>query len=74
MISDACTPQIEPDISIRTVEDKTVLIIDIMPGKFRQYYITSKGKERSSYVRINGTSRPADDRKLHELELERNII
>ncbi|MDD7734134.1 MAG: hypothetical protein PT959_04325 [Firmicutes bacterium] len=56
------------------VEDKTVLIIDIMPGKFRPYYITSKGKERSSYMRINGTSRPADDRKLHELELERNII
>lgn len=24
MISDACTPQIEPDISIQTIEDKTV--------------------------------------------------
>ena len=38
MISYACTSQIEPDISIRKVEDKTVLIIDIMPGKFRPYY------------------------------------
>lgn len=27
MISDACTPQIDPDISIRTVEEKTVLVI-----------------------------------------------
>jgi predicted HTH transcriptional regulator len=70
MISDACTPQIEPDISIQTVEDKTILVIDVVPGKFRPYYLASKGKENSTYIRINGTSRPADARKLHELELE----
>ena len=70
MISDACTPQIEPDISIQTIEDKTVLVIDIAPGKFRPYYLANKDKETSSYIRINGTSRPADRRKLQELELE----
>jgi predicted HTH transcriptional regulator len=70
MISDACTPQIEPDISIQTVEDKTILVIDVLPGKFRPYYLASKGKENSTYIRINGTSRPADARKLQELELE----
>lgn len=70
MISDACTPQIEPDIMIKTIEDKTTLEIDIAPGKFRPYYLTNKCKETSSYIRINGTSRPADARKLKELELE----
>lgn len=70
MISDACTPQIEPDISIHTVEGKTLLVIDVTPGKFRPYYIASKGKEATAYIRINGTSRPADARKLQELELE----
>lgn len=70
MISDACTPQIEPDISIHTLEDKTLLVIDVAPGKFRPYYIASKGKEVSAYIRINGTSRAADARKLQELELE----
>lgn len=70
MISDACTPQIEPDISIKTLEDKTVLEIDVAPGKFRPYYISNKGKETTAYIRINGTSRPADARKLRELELE----
>ncbi len=70
MISDACTPQIEPDITIKTIEDKTVLEIDIPAGKFRPYYIKSKDKEVSTYIRINGTSRPADARKLKELELE----
>ena len=70
MISDACTPQIEPDISIQTIEEKTVLVIDVAPGKFRPYYLANKGKETTSYIRINGTSRPADARKLQELELE----
>jgi len=70
MISDACTPQIEVDISIQTIEDKTILVIDVAPGKFRPYYLTNKGKETTSYIRINGTSRPADARKLQELELE----
>lgn len=74
MISDACTPQIEPDISIQTAENRTILVIDISPGKFRPYYLASKGKETSAYIRINGTSRPADVRKLHELELEGQSI
>jgi len=39
MISDACTPQIEADIAIQTLEGKTVLVIDVAPGKFRPYYL-----------------------------------
>lgn len=70
MVSDACTPQIEPYISMETLEGKTIIIVDIVPGKFRPYYIKSIGKESSSYIRINGTSRPAESRKLQELELE----
>lgn len=48
MISDACTPQIEPDILIQTIEDKTVLVIDVAPGKFSPYYLANKGKETTS--------------------------
>lgn len=70
MISDACTPQINPDITIQTLDGKTVLVIDIAPGKFRPYYLKSAGKEASAYIRINGTSRAADMRMLQELELE----
>lgn len=70
MISDACTPQISPDITIQTLEDKTVLVIDVAPGRFRPYYLKAIGKESSSFIRINGTSRPADIRTLQELEME----
>lgn len=70
MISDVCIPQIEADILIKMLEDKTILEIEVAPGKFRPYYLTDKGKETLAYIRINGTSRPADTRKLKELELE----
>lgn len=70
MISDACVPQIIPDITAHTLEGKTVLVIDVAPGRFRPYYLKSEGKETSAYIRINGTSRAADMRMLQELELE----
>lgn len=54
MVSDACTPQIEPDISIRTLEGKTVLAVDIAPDKFRPYYLANKGKECSEPEMLYG--------------------
>ena len=70
MISDSCTPQINMEITPKTLDGETVLEVEVFPGRFRPYYITSIGKEKSSYIRVNGTSRPADERKLKELELE----
>ena len=49
-ISDACEPQIVPDISFKTVEDKCI-VIEIYPGANRPYYLKSKGKERGTYIR-----------------------
>lgn len=70
MISDACTPMIENDIYPQTIDGKTVLVVDVIPGKQRPYYLSKKGKERSAYIRFNGTSRPADAIMLKELELQ----
>ena len=70
MISDSCTPLIETDIYPQSVEGKTVLVVEVFPGKHRPYYLANKTKEDTSYVRVNGTSRPADSITLKELELE----
>lgn len=70
MIFDSCIPIIDPEITIQTLEGRTVVVVEVFPGRMRPYYLKSFGKEQSSYIRINGTSRPADDRKLKELELE----
>lgn len=70
MIFDSCTPQIYTDITVRSIEDKTILEVEVFPGKQRPYYLKAFGKEASSYIRVNGTSRPASERKLKELEME----
>lgn len=70
MVSDACTPQINMEITPKTVGNKTVLEIEVFPGRLRPYYLASVGMAKSSYIRVNGTSRPADERRLKELELE----
>ena len=70
MISDACIPQIYTEITAETIADKTILNVEVFPGTNRPYYLKSAGKERSAYIRINGTSRPAGEFILKELELE----
>jgi len=70
MIADACEPQIQTEITARTLDGKTILEIEVFPGRNRPYYLKSAGKEASSYIRVNGTSRPAGETKLRELELE----
>ena len=69
-VSDSCTPQIVPDITFQTMEDKTVVVVSIAPGVNRPYYMKSKGKEDGTYIRVAGTSRQADLDKIKELELE----
>lgn len=69
-ISDSCEPIILPDITLQTVEDKTVIVVEIAPGKMRPYYIKSKGMVSGTYVRSAGTTRPVADYMLKELILE----
>ena len=52
------------------VEDKTVIVVEIFPGKMRPYYIKSKGMASGTYVRSAGTTRPVADYMLKELILE----
>ena len=59
-ISDSCEPVIIPDVYLQTLEDKTIIIVDIAPGKQRPYYIKSMGIRDGVFIRVSGTSRPAD--------------
>lgn len=69
-ISDMCYPQIFPNIGVDTIEDKCVIVIEIYPGANRPYYIKSLGKEDGTFIRVSGTSRPADEAILKDLELQ----
>lgn len=69
-VSDMCAPQIIPDITFQTIEGKCIVQIEIYPGQNRPYYIRSQGKERGTYIRVAGTSRPADESVRRDLEYQ----
>ncbi len=71
-ISDSCEPVILPDIYLQTIEDKTVIVVEVSGGRQRPYYIKSMGRDHGTYVRIGGTSRQADENMILELLFEGN--
>lgn len=69
-ISDACEPYIRPEVTLQTIEDKTIIVVEIMPGAMRPYYIKAKGMTEGTYIRVSGTTRPVEGYMLKELILE----
>ena len=69
-VSDSCEPAIIPDITLQTVDGKTVIIVEISDGRQRPYYIKTLGREGGVYVRVAGTTRLADEYMIEELMLE----
>lgn len=59
-ISDSCEPTIIPDVYLQQIEDKAVIVVEISSGKQRPYYIKSLGIKDGTFIRVAGTSRPAD--------------
>lgn len=69
-IADGCQPMIIPDISVITVEGKSVITVDIRPGMQRPYYLKSEGLENGVYIRVGGTTRRADQYQIQEMLCE----
>ena len=69
-VSDSCEPAIIPDITLQTVDDKTVIVVEVSEGRQRPYYIKALGKEGGVYVRVAGTTRLADEYMIKELMFE----
>lgn len=69
-IADSCEPLIIPDISMRDIDGKTVIVAEILPGAQRPYYIKSMGREQGTFVRVAGTTRQADAATIKELLFE----
>ena len=69
-ISDSCEPKIIPDITLQTIGDKTVIIVEIDSGRQKPYYLKSLGIVKGTYIRVSGTTRLAENYMLKELILE----
>ena len=69
-VSDSCEPAIIPDITLQTVDGKTVIVVEVSEGRQRPYYIKALGRDGGVYVRVAGTTRFADEYMVKELLFE----
>lgn len=69
-VSDSCEPTIIPDVTLQTVDGKTVIVAEISEGRQRPYYIKAFGREGGVYVRAAGTTHLADEYMIKELMFE----
>lgn len=69
-IIDSCEPMIDFDIMYQTIDGKTLIIVQVYPGKKRPYYLKSEGIGEGVYIRVPGATRVADDFIVKELELQ----
>ncbi len=69
-ISDSCEPTIIPDVYLKNIDGKTIIIAEISAGRQKPYYIRADGLENGVYIRVSGTTRPADRDMSRELYYE----
>lgn len=69
-ISDSCEPTIIPDVYLQNINDKPVIVAEIRAGRQKPYYIKADGLEKGVYIRVSGTTRPADRDMSRELYYE----
>ena len=65
----SCHPTIVPEIYTVTLEDRNVLVVEVQAGDECPYFIKSEGLEKGTYIRVSGTSVPADSDVIKVLQM-----
>ena len=66
-VHDAITPLLSPYISVLHREGKEIVIVQVLPGSSKPYYIRSLGPEHGVYIRVGSTNRRATPDIIQEL-------
>ncbi|PID82172.1 MAG: hypothetical protein CSB16_02650 [Clostridiales bacterium] len=69
-IYDSCEPKIMPNISIREINGKKVIVVDVSKGMQCPYYIKRLGVVEGTFIRVAGTTRKVQQYQLQELILK----
>ena len=67
-IYDASTPPILPLVYTQTINDKTLLVIEVSSGTNKPYYRKSEGLDRGTYVRLGPMTLRASADLIEELK------
>ncbi len=66
-IADAIAPRLVPNIEFLTVDDKTLLVVEVFPSNQRPHHLRAEGPDQGVYVRLGSTNRQADRELIDEL-------
>ena len=69
-IFDSCEPKITPNIAVQEIDGKLIIVVEIISGMQRPYYIKSQGIMDGTYIRVAGTTRHAERYRVQELIME----
>lgn len=64
-----CHPSIVPEMYTVSFGDRNVLVVEVRAGGECPYFIKSEGMERGTYIRVGGTSVPADPDTIKILQM-----
>lgn len=69
-IANGIEPMVVPDISLQTVEGKTLIVVEIAQGPRCPYWVKALGKETGTFIRYDATTRAADADVIRELSYD----
>jgi len=67
LIADSISPRLVPNIELITVDDKTLMVIEVFLSNSRPHWLNAEGAEDGVYVRLGSSNRKADRELIAEL-------
>jgi len=74
IIYDSCYPNILPEMYVRNINGKNILVIKVSRGGLLPYYLRKEGKNKGTYIRVGATNRVAEFENIVDLERQRRNI
>lgn len=67
LIADSISPRLAPTVEMVTIEEKTLLVVEVFQSNTRPHWLKTAGPEDGVYVRLGSTNRQADRELIAEL-------
>ena len=68
LIADSIKPRLVPNVELISIEDKTLLKVEVYPSGSRPHWLKKEGQNEGIYVRLGSTNRKADRELIAELK------
>ena len=74
MAHDLIHPLIAPDIYAYSLQDMTIVVVEVYPSSLKPHFLKSLGKATGVYIRVGASNKQADLEYVQELERQKHNI